>query len=186
MQISRAHWVLTALVILSAVALLLALGRPPICTCGFVKFWEGEANGPGNSQHIADWYTFSHVTHGFLFYWLTGLVMRGAPLGRRLVAATVLEMTWEVVENLPMVIDRYRQATIAIGYTGDSVLNSAADGGWMLLGFLFAARAPWPLTLALGVGFELFTLWAIRDNLTLNIIMLLWPLDAIRRWQAGG
>jgi hypothetical protein len=183
--IDRRHLASIAAIIAAAAGVLLWLGRPPICTCGFVKVWEGQVNGPGNSQHIADWYTFSHVTHGFVFYWLTWLAMRRSSLGRRAVAATLLEMAWEIVENLPVVIDRYRSATAAIGYSGDSVLNSVADGGWMLLGFLVAARLPWQGTLALALGFELFTLWAIRDNLTLNVIMLLWPVDIIRQWQAG-
>ena len=100
--------------------------------------------------------------------------------------ATALEAAWEVLENSPVIIERYRAATMAVGYTGDSVLNSAADIGCMIVGFALARRLPVWATAALAVGFELFTLCAIRDNLTLNVVMLFWPLEAIRQWQAGG
>ncbi len=185
MGISRNYWFGTLAVFALAVAILIAMDRPPICTCGYVKFWEGVVNGPGNSQHIADWYTPSHIIHGFIFYAFLFWAMRTRPLGARLIVASVIELLWEIVENSPMIIDRYRDATMAVGYSGDSILNSVADGGWMVLGFLAAARLPWKVTLAIGLFFELFTLWAIRDNLTLNVIMLLAPNDAIRMWQAG-
>ncbi len=176
---------LIAGLLLGAALILLAMGRPPICTCGTIKLWEGVVNGPGNSQHIADWYSFSHITHGFLFYAAGHWLLRGAPIALRLALAVALEMAWEILENSPVIIDRYREATMAFGYSGDSILNSLADGGWMIAGFAFARRVPWQVTLAVGLGFELFTLAMIRDNLTLNILMLVWPLDAIRTWQAG-
>lgn len=185
MGISRNHWLGIAAIFAVAVAVLFAMQRPPICTCGYVKLWEGVVNGPGNSQHIADWYTFSHITHGFLFFGLTHWLMRGQALGLQAMAASVLELAWEILENSPAVIDRYRQATMAVGYSGDSILNSVADGGWMLIGFLVAARLPWKVTFGIGIVFELFTLFMIRDNLTLNIIMLISPVDAIRTWQGA-
>jgi Protein of unknown function (DUF2585) len=185
MGITRKHWIGIAFIFAIAIAILFAMQRPPICTCGTVKLWEGVVNGPGNSQHIADWYTFSHITHGFLFFGLTHWLMRRRPLGLKAMAASILELAWEVLENSPTVIDRYRQATMAVGYSGDSILNSVADGGWMLLGFLVASRLPWKVTLSIGVAFELFTLFMIRDNLTLNIVMLAYPLDTIRAWQGG-
>lgn len=176
-------WVVLAV---AMAATLLAMGRPPICTCGMVKLWEGAVDSAGNSQHLADWYSFSHVIHGFLFYALTwfGLRRAMAPGGRLLVAAA-LEAGWEVLENSPLIIDRYRTATIALGYTGDSVLNSLSDLTMMTLGFLVARRLPVAATLCLAVAFELFTLAMIRDNLTLNVLMLLWPVDAVRDWQAA-
>ena len=170
----------------AAALILLAMGRPPICTCGTVKLWVGTANGPDNSQHLADWYTPSHVIHGFLFYALAWLALRRRPVGTRLTAAVVLEALWEVVENSPFVIERYRHATMALGYTGDSVLNSMSDISAMILGFLIARRLPVWATVALALGLELLTLAVIRDNLTLNVVMLLAPSDAIRAWQAGG
>ena len=142
-------------------------------------------NSEGNSQHIADWYTFSHIIHGFIFYGLGAWWLKSQRLGVRLMAASALELAWEIAENSPAVIDRYRQATMAVGYSGDSILNSMADGGWMMLGFFAAHRMGWKATLATAVIFELFTLFMIRDNLTLNVWMLLAPTDAIRTWQAG-
>jgi hypothetical protein len=173
-------------VIAAAAGILLAMGRPPICTCGTVKLWVGTANGPDNSQHLSDWYTPSHVIHGFLFFGVTWLLLRRRPVGVRLIAAAIAEAGWEIVENSPLVIERYRHATMALGYSGDTVLNSVSDISAMILGFLTARRLPVWATVALALGFELLTLAVIRDNLTLNIVMLAAPSDAIRAWQAGG
>ncbi|MEY4500238.1 MAG: hypothetical protein RIS52_128 [Pseudomonadota bacterium] len=185
MGISRRYWIGLAGLFALITGILLAMHRPLICTCGTIKLWEGVVNGPGNSQHISDWYSFSHVIHGFLFFGLTFGLLRRFSLGARAMIAAALELSWEVLENSPMIIDRYRQATMAVGYSGDSILNSLSDGGWMVIGFLAASRLPWKVTVALAIGFELFTLVMIRDNLTLNIVMLVAPLDAIRQWQAG-
>ncbi len=185
MGITRKYWIGVAAVFAFATAILFSMHRPPICTCGYVKLWEGVVNGPGNSQHIADWYSFSHIIHGFIFFGLTRFILSRRPLGARLILASVLELAWEITENSPMIIDRYRQATIAVGYSGDSILNSVCDGGWMALGFLAASRMPWRVTLGIAIVFELFTLLMIRDNLTLNIVMLVHPVDAIREWQAA-
>ena len=180
-----ARHVLAALgIALAAVLALLAMRRPPICTCGTIELWHGAVDA-GNSQHVADWYTPSHVIHGFLFYALGWLLLRRCAVGERLVLAVLVEAAWEVIENTPMVIDRYREATIALGYSGDSVLNSAADIGWMAVGFLLAWRLPIWLTVLLTVGLELLALWVIRDNLSLNVLMLLRPVESIRAWQAG-
>lgn len=173
----------------SAALVLWLMGRNPICTCGFVKLWHGSANDSGTSQHLTDWYTPSHIIHGFIFYWLFRHVPArlGVPLpaGLAFVLAMLVESGWEIAENTPMVIDRYRTATVALGYTGDSILNSMADIGSMATGYLFARLAPGGLTLALALAMELLTLVVIRDNLTLNVIMLTWPIEAIRQWQAG-
>lgn len=182
---ARASFI-TGLVLLAATAaILLAMGRIPICECGYVKFWTPASDVSGSSQHIADWYTPSHIIHGFLFFGLAWLVMHARPLGEKALLAIVIEAAWEIVENSPWVIDRYREATIAVGYTGDSVLNSIADILWMLAGFWFAARMPVWVTVAVAIAFELIPLWVIRDNLTLNVIMLLYPLEAIKVWQGG-
>ncbi len=185
MGISRKYWLLVAALFLAGTTILFAMDRPPICTCGTIKLWDGVVNGPGNSQHIADWYTFSHIIHGFLFFGLTWLLMRNRPLGLRAAVAVMLELAWEILENSPIIIDRYREATAAVGYSGDSILNSVSDGGWMLLGFLVASRLPWKITAVVAVSFELFTLWMIRDNLTLNILMLVAPSESIRAWQGA-
>lgn len=172
-------------------AILLAMGRVPICTCGTVKLWWPEVVSPQNSQHIADWYTFSHIIHGLLFYFFAHVLWRrwqllgGKPALWALPIAVAFEGFWELLENSPLIIERYRAVTVSLGYNGDSVINSMADIGWMTLGFLIASRLPAWASVALGVAFELFTLAMIRDNLTLNVLMLVWPIDAIRVWQAG-
>lgn len=183
--IAARYWLMAIGITLAAAVALVWMGRPPICTCGTIKLWAGVVHSADNSQHLADWYTPSHIVHGFLFYGLFWLLWRNGPRGPRFVAAVMLEAAWEVAENTRWVIDRYRDATMALGYTGDSVINSIADIGWMVLGYLIAARLPWRLTAAIGVGLELLTLYVIRDNLTLNVVMLVWPIDAIRIWQGG-
>jgi hypothetical protein len=179
------YWFLAFALALAAGAILLWMGRPLICTCGEVKLWVGTVNGPDNSQHLADWYTPSHIIHGFLFYALGWAALRRNPPGDRLLAAILIEAAWELLENSQPIIDRYREATMALGYNGDSVINSMADIGWMMLGFGIARRLPVWATIALALAFELLTLLVIRDNLTLNVVMLIAPVDAIRVWQAG-
>jgi hypothetical protein len=183
--IERKYWFMALGLVAIAAAILLWMGRPPICTCGEVKLWVGTVQGPDNSQHIADWYTPSHIIHGFLFYWIGWLFLRRNPPGDRLLGAVLIEAGWELLENSSYIIDRYREATMALGYSGDSVINSMCDIGWMVFGFALARRLPVKVTVALAVGLELLTLYVIRDNLTLNVLMLVWPIDAIRIWQGG-
>jgi hypothetical protein len=172
-------------ILLLQVILLRLMGRIWICECGEIKLWEGAVNSSGNSQHLSDWYTPSHIIHGFLFYWFAWLVFRNRSVGFRLGAATFVEAAWEILENSPIIIERYRSATMSLNYFGDSILNSAMDTVWMGLGFLFALRMPVWLTVSIAVVFELLTAYVIRDNLTLNVLMLVWPIDAIRTWQGA-
>ncbi len=178
-----------AVLIAATAAILIAMGRLPICSCGTIKLWHGVANDAETSQHLFDWYTPSHMIHGFIFYGLFVLARRATglalPLGLGLILAVGIEGAWEIAENTPAVIDRYRTTTIALGYTGDSVVNSMADMASMIAGFFLAWRLPVAVSVALVVGAELFVGWLIRDNLTLNVIMLLWPMDWIRAWQSG-
>jgi hypothetical protein len=175
---------IAALAMLAAVAaILVAMGRPPICTCGRVALWGPV--GPTQSQMLADWYSFSHIVHGLLFYAIAWLLARRLPVQWRFLIALAVEAAWEMVENTPMTIDRYRTATAALGYTGDSVINSLSDIAMMAIGFLAARKLPLWAAIILLVALELIPLAVIRDNLTLNVWMLLAPSDSIRAWQSA-
>jgi hypothetical protein len=175
------------------IALLLALqasvlflfGQPPICPCGYVKLWEGVVLSSGNSQHLTDWYTFSHIIHGFIFYGILYLLFPKMSVWKRLAIATGIEVAWEITENTPWLIDHYRQQALAQGYSGDSIINSISDSCAMIIGFLLAWYLPPWVTVVVALSLEVWIGYSIRDNLTLNVINLIHQFDFIKNWQAG-
>ena len=185
-------WIAALVIAGAAVAVLFAMDRPPMCECGTIKLWHGVVESSENSQHITDWYAPSHFTHGLIMAGVAWLLWRkwnlfgGKPSRWALPIAVLVESAWQIAENTPMVINRYREVTISWGYSGDSIVNSASDIGWTTLGFLLALRSPAWASVALALFLELLALAVIRDNLTLNVLMLLYPIDAVAAWQAAG
>src|SRR3954468_1040039 len=188
MQLSRTQTALlvTGIVLAAATAEYL-MGHPLICKCGYVKLWHFDVQSSENSQHLIDWYTPSHIIHGFLFYAALWVLSRFVPLsfGARLVLAVAIEASWEVIENTDFVINHYREMKISLDYYGDSVINSVSDILFMVLGFYVAAYLPVWLTVLIAVALELFVGVMIRDNLTLIVLMFVWPVDAVLHWQQG-
>jgi hypothetical protein len=176
---------IVAAFVAATAAILYTMGQPLICKCGYVKLWHGVVVSSENSQHLTDWYTPSHIIHGILFFGLFTLILRKASINVRLTLALILECAWEIVENTDMVINRYREATIALDYFGDSVINSSADILAMVVGFFLASRLPVWASIAIIIVFEATTTWLIRDGLALNVLMLVWPIDAVKTWQSG-
>jgi hypothetical protein len=181
----RQPFVAALLVLLGTAAILWLMGRPPTCTCGRIDWWVGQANSSRTSQMLSDWYSLSHIIHGVLFYGAFALLLKKVPVERRFLYAVALESAWELIENSPVIINRYREATIALGYRGDSIINSASDILMMAVGFLLARKLPVWASVVLVVVLELISLHFIRDNLTLNVWMLLAPNPTILHWQAG-
>ncbi|HYC79965.1 MAG TPA: DUF2585 domain-containing protein [Candidatus Binatia bacterium] len=185
---STQKYILTGLVLIALSGLILYfMGQVPTCKCGYVKLWHGVVFSSENSQHISDWYTFSHIIHGFGFYFLLWLIFRKRlPVGLLFVFAVLIEAGWEIFENTDMVINRYREVTISLDYYGDSIINAVADQLAMAVGFYLAYKLPVWFIIFLTLAMEAVVGYYIRDNLLLNIIMLIYPIDAIKEWQSGG
>lgn len=181
------HYLAFALLLLAVQAAALHfMGQPALCTCGYIKLWEDVVLSPGNSQHLTDWYTLSHIAHGAIFYYLLSLFAPRLPIGARLLLSLGVEMSWELLENTDLIINRYRESALAQGYIGDSILNSLSDAVAMMLGFFAAWCLPTWVTVTLVLGMEAYAGYMIRDNLTLNVIQLLHPFQFINSWQSRG
>ena len=176
--------IIVGLITLQAATLYL-MGRTPICTCGTVKLWHGAVQSSENSQHLFDWYSFTHVLHGFWLYFFGWLFLRRWPVAARLVLAVFLEASWEILENTTFVVERYRSATVSLDYYGDSIVNSVGDSVSMITGFALAALIPLWASVAAVIAIEVGLIYLIRDNLFLNVLMLIYPMDTIRAWQAA-
>ncbi len=161
-------------------------GRSPLGPDGKFGLWEASVWSSENSQRVADAYTFSHIIHGMLFFGLLHLVARKVPMKYKLVMALGLEAGWEILENSPLIINRYREVTIAQGYVGDSILNSLSDVVFAGIGFSIARFSKFWATIFLIILMEIGCLFWVRDNLTLNIVMLAYPSKTIQQWQSVG
>lgn len=182
----RSVIILTLGVLIIQALVLYFLGHVWICKCGYVKLWHGITFSSENSQHLSDWYSFSHIIHGFIFYWLVWLLgrKRGWSVGLMFLLALAVESAWEIWENTDFIINRYREVTISLDYYGDSIINSVMDTMFMVLGFWMAWRLPVWAIIGLILGMETFVGYFIRDNLILNIIMLIHPFEFIKEWQS--
>ena len=178
-------WAATAAMLAATALALRWQGRLWACACGRALFWTSDAWSSDTSQHLFDPYAFTHVLHGIIFCGLLALLLPRLPRAHRFLLAVAAEAVWEVVENTRFVIDRYREATAALGYTGDTVINSLGDIAACALGFLAASRLGLARSVVLFVLVEIVLLFTIRDSLLLNIIMLIYPLEGIRQWQAA-
>lgn len=182
------RWVIfcSLLVIVGTGVIEWMFGRSILGPDGRFGWWESDVWSSESSQRVADAYSFSHIIHGMLFYAFLWLVARRLPVGQRLILALLMEAGWELLENSPIIIDRYRAVTIALGYVGDSVLNSVADVVMAGIGFFIAWSVRFWMSVVIILVFEIGCLFWVRDNLTLNIIMLLTPSETIKVWQSEG
>jgi hypothetical protein len=187
-QLKQYRWLIGAFILIFVLTggIELGMGRSLLGPDGRFGLWAGDIWSSANSQRVADPYSFSHLAHGMLFYGFLWLVARRLPIRYRLLIALAIEAGWELLENSPLIINRYREATIALGYVGDSVLNSLSDILMMALGFWFASRVRLRVTVTVIIMMEAGCAWWVRDNLTLNVIMLIHPVEAIKHWQMAG
>lgn len=182
---SRAAWMVVLCIMLVQALVLHGMGRIWLCSCGTVRFWVGDIRSVEMSQQVTDWYTFSHIVHGILFYGLLRLLLPRLPVLARLAVAVGIEAAWEIAENTPWVIEAYRQQALARGYVGDSILNSLSDTLSMMTGFALASILPWRATVALAIAMEVGVGYLVHDNLTLNVLNFIHRFPAIEAWQSA-
>lgn len=182
MTTQRAFLIVT-IILVTVASLLHTAGRIWISASGEIMLWVGGAGSPEDSQQLSDWYSASHFIHGILFFGFLYLFRRYLSVPARLIIAVIIESGWELLENSPLIIDRYRATTIAIGYTGDTILNSLSDIAFMMFGFFFARYVPVWVAVVTVIFLELLAGYVIHDNLFLNVLMLIYPVDAVRVWQ---
>jgi len=183
--LSRYVLVIAAMLMVTQFVALSLFHQPLICECGSIKLWHGVVLDSENSQHLTDWYTFSHIIHGILFYAILWLIAPRLSHGTRFLIALGIEVAWEINENTPWLIEHYRQQALAQGYTGDSIINSISDTIAMIVGYFIARKSPIYFSIALVLALELWVGLTIRDNLTLNILNFLHPFAAVTKWQLG-
>lgn len=180
-------YLLSAIIVFGIVGLIeYSTGRSVFGPDGRFGWWDSNIWGSENSQRVADAYSFSHIIHGILFYAFFWLIARRLPLKYKFLWALLLEWGWELLENSPIIINRYREATIALGYVGDSILNSVCDIGMVIIGFIIARLSRVWISILVIIVFEIGCLFWIRDNLTLNVLMLVYPMESIKIWQSQG
>lgn len=177
---------LVCLILVLGIFFLWLQGRFWICTCNEIFLWSGDIWSSNNSQHIADPYSFSHILHGLIFFGVLTLFARGLPFSWKLMFSVLIESAWEVLENSSLVINRYRQVTASLGYTGDTIINSLFDILFCILGVFLARKLGLWKSIVLFIMIEIVMLAAIRDNFTLNVLMLVWPIEVVREWQMVG
>lgn len=182
---SHRAWTAVVCIMIVQALVLHAMGRVWLCTCGTLRLWVGDIRSAEMSQQVTDWYTFSHIVHGILFYGLLRLLLPRLPVVVRLAIAVGIEATWEIAENTPWVIEAYRQQALARGYVGDSIVNSLSDTLSMMTGFALASILPWRATLALAIVMEVAVGYLVHDNLTLNILNFIHRFPAIEAWQSA-
>ncbi|MCB0211564.1 MAG: DUF2585 family protein [Anaerolineae bacterium] len=176
-------WLAMALILILTIILLRSQGRLWICACGQVYLWVGDIWSSDNSQHLFDPYAFTHLLHGVVFFWLLAWLLPQIPLLWRLSMAVGIEAAWEVLENSSIIINRYREATASLGYEGDAIINSVGDILIMAFGFILAYKLGFRRSLILFIVVELILVFWIRDSLLLSILMLIYPIEAIKQWQ---
>lgn len=186
--LKKYRWIIigTFLILVIVAGIEIYSGRSLLGPDGRFGWWDGDIWSSENSQRVADAYSFSHIIHGLIFYAFLWLVARRLPVKYRFLIALIIEAGWELLENSPLIINRYREATIALGYVGDSVLNSVCDVIMAGIGFMIAWKSRIWASILLIIVFELGCLWWVRDNLTLNVIMLVSPIESIKVWQSEG